>query len=91
MVGNYSAYRRGSDTVPPDVIDRILLGACVLVMTAATDAEEPRPVEPPIRRSSALDAYRERQRLEVESFRMDTADTLRRLREELDRDIDRLG
>src|SRR5262249_24802111 len=27
-VGRYSAYRRGSDTVPPDVIDRILVGAC---------------------------------------------------------------
>jgi hypothetical protein len=28
MVSRYSAYRRGSDTIPPDVIDRILLGAC---------------------------------------------------------------
>ena len=26
MVSRYSAYRRGSDTIPPDVIDRILLG-----------------------------------------------------------------
>jgi hypothetical protein len=31
MVSRYSAYRRGSDTVPPDVIDRILLGACAAV------------------------------------------------------------
>ncbi len=31
MVGRYSAYRRGSDTVPPDVIDRILVGACAAV------------------------------------------------------------
>jgi len=31
MVSRYSAYRRGSDTVPPDVIDRILVGACAAV------------------------------------------------------------
>jgi hypothetical protein len=31
MVSRYSAYRRGSDTVPPDVIDRILVGACAVV------------------------------------------------------------
>lgn len=31
MVGRYSAYRRGSDTVPPDVVDRILIGACAAV------------------------------------------------------------
>src|SRR5207302_11030212 len=28
MVSRYSAYRRGSDTIPPEVIDRILVGAC---------------------------------------------------------------
>jgi hypothetical protein len=31
MVSRYSAYRRGPDTVPPDVIDRILLGACAAI------------------------------------------------------------
>jgi Protein of unknown function (DUF2561) len=31
MVGRYSAYRQGSDTVPPDVVDRILIGACAAV------------------------------------------------------------
>jgi hypothetical protein len=31
MVSRYSAYRRGSDTVPPDVIDRILVAACAAV------------------------------------------------------------
>jgi hypothetical protein len=31
MVSRYSAYRRGSDTVPPDVIDRIMVGACAVV------------------------------------------------------------
>ncbi|WAJ43086.1 DUF2561 family protein [Mycobacterium sp. Aquia_216] len=31
MVSRYSAYRRGSDAVPPDVIDRILLGACAAI------------------------------------------------------------
>ncbi len=31
MVSRYSAYRRGSDTIPPDVIDRLLLGACAAV------------------------------------------------------------
>lgn len=31
MVSRYAAYRRGSDTVPPDVIDRILVGACAAV------------------------------------------------------------
>jgi hypothetical protein len=31
MVSNSSAYRRGSDSVPPDVIDRILLGACAVI------------------------------------------------------------
>lgn len=31
MVSRYSAYRRGSDTVPPDVIDRLLLGACAAI------------------------------------------------------------
>jgi hypothetical protein len=31
MVSKYSAYRRGSDTVPPDVIDRIMVGACAVV------------------------------------------------------------
>jgi hypothetical protein len=28
MVSRYSAYRRGSDAIPPELIDRILLGAC---------------------------------------------------------------
>ncbi|MEE6138998.1 DUF2561 family protein [Mycobacterium sp. 050128] len=31
MVSRYSAYRRGSDTVPPDVIDRLLLGSCAAI------------------------------------------------------------
>jgi hypothetical protein len=31
MVGRYSAYRQGADTVAPDVIDRILVGACAAV------------------------------------------------------------
>jgi hypothetical protein len=31
MVSRYSAYRRGSDTIPPGVIDRILVGACAAV------------------------------------------------------------
>ena len=31
MVGRYSTYRRDSDTIPPDVIDRILIGACAAV------------------------------------------------------------
>jgi len=31
MVSRYSAYRRGSDTVPPDVIDRVLLVACAAI------------------------------------------------------------
>lgn len=31
MVSRYSAYRRGSDAIPPDVIDRILLGACAAI------------------------------------------------------------
>ncbi len=31
MVSRYSAYRRGADTVPPDVIDRILVGACAAI------------------------------------------------------------
>jgi hypothetical protein len=31
MVSRYSAYRRGSDSVPPEVVDRILLGACAAV------------------------------------------------------------
>jgi hypothetical protein len=31
MVSRYSAYRRGSDTIPPDIIDRILVGACAVV------------------------------------------------------------
>ncbi|CDO89300.1 hypothetical protein AWC29_12265 [Mycobacterium triplex] len=31
MVSRYSAYRRGSDTVPPDVIDRLLLGTCAAI------------------------------------------------------------
>ena len=31
MASRYSAYRRGSDTIPPDVIDRILLGACAAI------------------------------------------------------------
>lgn len=31
MVGRYSAYRRGDDTIPPDVIDRILIAACAAV------------------------------------------------------------
>jgi hypothetical protein len=31
MVSRYSAYRRGSDTVPPDVIDRIMVGTCAAV------------------------------------------------------------
>lgn len=31
MVSRYSAYRRGDDTISPDVIDRILIGACAAV------------------------------------------------------------
>ncbi|OSC41808.1 DUF2561 family protein [Mycobacterium decipiens] len=31
MVSRYSAYRRGPDSVAPDVIDRILVGACAAV------------------------------------------------------------
>jgi hypothetical protein len=31
MESRYSAYRRGSDTIPPDVIDRVLLGACAAI------------------------------------------------------------
>jgi hypothetical protein len=31
MVSRYSAYRRGADTVPPELIDRILLGACAAI------------------------------------------------------------
>jgi len=31
MTTRYSAYRRGPDTVSPDVIDRILLGACAAI------------------------------------------------------------
>jgi hypothetical protein len=31
MVSRYSAYRSGSDTIPPDVIDRILLGVCAAI------------------------------------------------------------
>jgi hypothetical protein len=31
MVSRYSAYRRGSDTIPPEVIDRILMGACAAI------------------------------------------------------------
>ncbi|MBW0015222.1 DUF2561 family protein [Mycobacterium sp.] len=31
MVSRYSAYRRGSDTIPPDVVDRILVGACAAI------------------------------------------------------------
>jgi hypothetical protein len=33
MVSRYS-YRRGSDAIPPDVIDRILIGACAAVWLA---------------------------------------------------------
>lgn len=31
MVSRYSAYRRGPDTISPDIIDRILIGACAAV------------------------------------------------------------
>jgi Protein of unknown function (DUF2561) len=31
MVSRYSAYRQGSDTIPPDVVDRVLIGACAAV------------------------------------------------------------
>ena len=31
MVNRYSAYRRGSDAIPPELIDRILLGACAAI------------------------------------------------------------
>ncbi|BBZ43598.1 DUF2561 family protein [Mycobacterium parmense] len=31
MVSRYSAYRRGPDTVPPEVVDRILVGACAAI------------------------------------------------------------
>jgi hypothetical protein len=31
MVSRYSAYRRGADTIPPEVIDRILVGACAAI------------------------------------------------------------
>ena len=34
MVSRYSAYRRGSDTIPPDVVDRILVGACAAIWLA---------------------------------------------------------
>lgn len=34
MVNRYSAYRRGDDTVPPDVIDRLLVGACAAIWLA---------------------------------------------------------
>ncbi|MFY2858408.1 DUF2561 family protein [Mycobacterium sp. THU-M104] len=33
MVSNYSS-RRGSDTIPPDVIDRLLVGACAAIWLA---------------------------------------------------------
>ena len=31
MTSRYSAYRHGSDTIPPDVVDRIFVGACAAV------------------------------------------------------------
>ena len=31
MVSRYSAYRRGSDAIPPELIDRILVGACAAI------------------------------------------------------------
>ena len=31
MVSRYSAYRRGDDTIPPDVVDRILIASCAAV------------------------------------------------------------
>src|SRR5215469_4050620 len=31
MISRNSAYRRGPDTIPPDVIDRILVGACAAI------------------------------------------------------------
>jgi len=31
MVSRYSAYRRGADTVSPEVVDRILVGACAAI------------------------------------------------------------
>jgi hypothetical protein len=31
MVSRYSAYRRGSETIPPEVVDRILVGACAAI------------------------------------------------------------
>lgn len=31
MTSSYAAYRHGSDTVPPHVVDRILVGACAAV------------------------------------------------------------
>ncbi len=31
MVSRYSAYRRGADTVAPEVVDRILIGACAAI------------------------------------------------------------
>jgi uncharacterized protein DUF2561 len=31
MVSRYSAYRRGSDSIPPEVMDRILVGACAAI------------------------------------------------------------
>ena len=31
MVSRYAAYRRGSDTIPPGVVDRILVGACAAI------------------------------------------------------------
>ena len=34
MVSRYSSYRRGSDTIPPDVVDRILVGACAAIWLA---------------------------------------------------------
>ncbi|CFB00662.1 Conserved membrane protein of uncharacterised function [Mycobacterium tuberculosis] len=36
MVSRYSAYRRGPDVISPDVIDRILVGACAAVWLVFT-------------------------------------------------------
>jgi len=31
MVGRYAAYRRGDDTIPPEVVDRVMVGVCAAV------------------------------------------------------------
>ncbi|CNW41360.1 Conserved membrane protein of uncharacterised function [Mycobacterium tuberculosis] len=45
MVSRYSAYRRGPDVISPDVIDRILVGACAAVWLVFTGVSWP-PLSP---------------------------------------------